>query len=78
MKQRQRFAAHGEAVADCHLAVLQLAWSRRESNLSQLLAVVRTKYPDIADALRVGNGTSSTVNWNRSYGESFTLIGTPP
>src|SRR6266436_164408 len=67
MKQRQRFVEYRQAVADCHMAVSQLAWSRRESNLAQLLAVVRTRSPDVADALRVGNSTWSAANCNRSY-----------
>jgi len=78
MKQRQRFAEYRQAVADCHLAVSQLAWSRRESKLALLLTVVRIqKYPDVADALRVGSSTGSTADCNRSYGESVTLSGTP-
>jgi hypothetical protein len=65
IKQKQRFVEYRQAVTDCHLAVSQSAWSRRESTLTQLLAVVRTKYPDVADALRVGSSTWSTANCNR-------------
>ncbi len=78
MKQRQRFVEYRQAVADCHMAVSQLAWSRRESNLAQLLAVVRTRSPDVADALRVDNSTWSAANCNRSYVNHSLWLGHRP